>query len=438
MKKLNNSHVENSTGELRSFLILWLTQSLSSLGSAATNFALIIWSYQQQGSALTTALLTVCSYLPYVLMSIFAGTFCDRFDKKKLMLLSDSFAAVCTVAVLILLETGQLAIWHLYLLNALNGLMNTIQQPASEIAVSLLVPKRHYQRISGLRSFSNSLTSIMTPAVATALMTLADIRAVIMFDLSTFVLAFIALLCFVRIPELTDKSETGESFFNAAREGIEYLKNNRGILDLIFFLAAINLTASMYNAALPALIISKSGDTALGVLNTVTGIAMLVGSAAASLMPEPKSRVRVICNTLLISMGTENILLALGNTLPIWCIGGILGWLGIPIMNANLDVVMRTRIPPSMQGRVYSARNTLQFFTIPIGYFIGGLLVDKVFEPFMESAPSLLTRIFGEGKGSGAAVLFAIIAVVGVVTCIIFRYDRHIWELESKESEKMQ
>ena len=114
-----------------------------------TNFALIVWSYQQEGSALTTALLSVCSYAPYVVMSIFAGALSDKWSKKATMLVSDSFAALCTAAVLLLLLAGRLEIWHLYCLNALNGLMNTVQQPAADVATSLLTPKKYYQRACG-------------------------------------------------------------------------------------------------------------------------------------------------------------------------------------------------------------------------------------------------------------------------------------------------
>lgn len=107
--------------ELWNFLILWSTQSFSALGSSMTNFALVVWSYQEKGSALTTALLSICSYAPYVLMSIFAGALSDKWDKKKTMLICDSFAALCTVVVLVLLQTGRLKIWHLYILNAMSG-----------------------------------------------------------------------------------------------------------------------------------------------------------------------------------------------------------------------------------------------------------------------------------------------------------------------------
>lgn len=435
--------IKTTFRELNGFLILWLTQSFSALGSSMTNFALIIWSYQQQGSALTTAMLSICSYAPYVLMSIFAGALSDKWNKKITMLVSDTFAALCTVAVLLLLSTGKLEIWHLYCLNALNGLMNTVQGPAADVTISLLTPKKHYQKVSGMRSFSNSLVSILTPVIATAFLAFTNIQAVIAFDLFTFAVAFISLLFFIKIPK-ADAEEGGnekqESVLKAAKSGLVYLKHNRGILDLILFLAAINLTASVYNAAFPAMLLSREGEVALGIVNTATGIATLIGSIIVSFLPAPKSRVRVICNALLISMSTENFFLAFGKTVPIWCIGAILGWICIPLMSANMDVLFRSRIPISMQGRVYSVRNTLQFFTIPLGYLLGGILVDKVFEPFMAVAAqeqgSLLTLVFGSGKGSGAAMLFAVIAIVGVITCLVFRRDKHIWALEKENEEE--
>ena len=424
--------------ELRTFLILWITQSFSALGSAMTNFALVIWSYQQQGSALTTSVLAVCSYAPYVLLSIFAGALSNRWNKKVTMLACDSVAAVCSVCVLILLTTGNLHIWHLYLINALNGLMNTVQQPASEVTISLLAPQKHYQKVSGLRSFSNSLVTILTPVIATAMLSFTNIYFIILFDLITFVVAFIALLCFIKIPKVKeDIKAAGETVIQLVKGGIRYLWDNRGILDLMLFLAVINFTASIFNAALPAMMLSRSGagEVALGAVNTVTGLATLLGSILVSFMPPPKSRVRVICNCLLFSMSTENFILAFGRSIPVWCIGAVLGWIFIPVMGANMDVLFRTKIPIEMQGRVYSVRNSLQFFTIPLGYLCGGFLVDRVFEPFMaaQSTSSVWITLFGSGKGSGAAMLFFVIGMFGALSCLPFRADKNIWKLETKD-----
>ncbi len=424
--------------ELRTFLLLWVTQSFSALGSAMTSFALVVWSYQQQGSALTTSLLSICSYAPYVLFSIFAGALSDRWNKKAIMLASDSFAAACTLTVLLLFRAGRLEIWVLYIVNALNGLMNTMQQPASDVAVSLLTPQKHYQKVSGLRSFSNSLVTILAPVLATALLAAAGLQAVIFFDLGTFAAAFLTLAGWIQIPKAREGTSPAEPPLRAARQGLRYLKENRGILHLILFLAIINFTASIYNAALPAMLLSRqgAGEPALALVNTFAGIATMGGSVLVSIAPPPKSRVRVIFNSLLFSMSTENFFLAFGRSTPIWCLGAVLGWACIPFMNANMDVLLRTRIPIDMQGRVYAARNALQFFTIPLGYFLGGLLIDQVFEPFMatQSSGSFWAALFGTGKGSGAALLFFVIGMTGMLSCLPFYRDRHIRALEFERS----
>lgn len=425
---------KNTLLEMRTFLLLWITQAFSGLGSSMTSYALVVWSYSQEGSALKTALLMVCSYAPYVIFSIFAGALSDRWDKKKTMLVCDTIAAATTVVTLILLQKGQLRIWHLYLLNVVIGLMNTVQQPASEVAVTRVLPEKHYQKVGGLRYFSNALNSILTPIIATAVLGFAGMNVVFAFDLFTFTVAFLVLVFAIRIPKGGEKVQKQESLRTSAKQGIVYLKKERGILDLIFFLAAINLVASVYDAAFPAMLLSREGgsEKVLGMVNAVIGISTLAGSILASLMKTPKSRVRVICNCLLFSMSFENFMLALGRTPPVWCIGGFLGWIAIPLMNTNLDAIMRLKVPEEMQGRVYSVRNSFQFFTIPVGYFLGGLLVDKVFEPLMAacSSDSILIRLFGQGKGSGAAFLFFVIAFAGIAVCLYFRHDKHIWELE--------
>lgn len=420
--------------EMKTFLLLWVTQSFSGLGSAMTSYGLVIWSYSQKGSALMTALLMVSSYAPYVLLSIFAGALSDRWNKKITMLACDSAAALSTVVMLFLLKSGGLRIWHLYLINGVNGLMNTVQQPASEVATTRVLPKKYYQKVGGLKYFSSSLNSILTPIIATAVLGIAGMEAVIAFDLFTFSVAFVVLALWIRIPERDAGEEVPEKLLESSKKGIAYLRQEKGIFHLILFLASINLVASIYDAAFPAMMLSRNGGSqkVLGLVNAVIGITTFAGSILASFMKTPKSRVRVICNSLLFSMSTENFLLAFGRTPFVWCVGGFLGWIGIPVMSANLDAIIRLHVSEQMQGRVYAARNSLQFFTIPVGYFLGGYLVDQVFEPVMaaQGPDSILVRMFGTGKGSGAAFLFLVIAFAGIGVCLYFRKDKHIWELE--------
>lgn len=136
-------------------------------------------------------------------------------------------------------------------------------------------------------------------------------------------------------------------------------------------------------------------------------------------------------------MGTESFFLALGREPFVWCLGAFLGWLCIPAMNTNMDVLLREHIPLDMQGRVYAARNSLQFFTIPAGYFLGGALIDYILEPFMaaQGASSLLGHAIGVGEGSGAALLFLLLGFAGIAICLLFRRDSNIWSLETIDEQ---
>ncbi len=417
MKKIKR----NELFHLKDFLILWSTQSISQLGSSITAFALTLWLYEKTGSSLSTATLTICSYAPYVLMSIFAGALTDRFDKKKTMLVCDVLAVFCTIVVFVLFNTNRLMVWHLYALNVISGLMNTVQQPASEVAMTLIIPEKHYQRTSGLRSLSRSLISILNPLIATALYAFIGLNGVIAVDVGSFIVAFVALLFFVKIPK--SKSDRKESVLVLAKEGIGFLKDNPMIMTLLLFMSGVNLVASAFDATLPGYVLPnpKGGQAVLGIVTSCSGIAMIIGSLIVSALPKPKDRVKVVYLTMLFSLGIENFLLAFSRKPVLWCVGQVVGWVLVPVMSVNLEVILRNSIPVELQGRVYACRNTFQFFTIPIGLFLGGFMVDNICEPLMLAYGDLpiLKTLFGIGKGSGAALMMFILGVCGSLICII-------------------
>ena len=241
-------------------------------------------------------------------------------------------------------------------------------------------------------------------------------------------------LCRCRTPR--PRVPPRKTVLQSARGGLRYLKRNPGILHLILFLAIINLTASIYNAALPAMLLSREGGSefALGAVNTVTGLATLAGSILVTALPAPKSRVRVILNTLLFSMSTENFLLAFGRGLPVWCAGVVMGWLFIPMMGANMDVLFRSKIPIEMQGRVVCrAKHAPSFSPSRWGICWAARWSTVCLKPLMAALPagSLPHALFGMGKGSGAAFLFFVIALFGSLSCLPFRADRAIRGLEA-------
>ena len=413
----------NKKNRLKYFYLLWSTQSLSQLGSAITAFALTLWLYEKTGSALSTAALRICTYVPYIVMSIFAGAISDKFNKKKTMLVCDLMAALSTIVVFVLYRTDMLDVFHLYLINAISGFMNTVQQPASEVAYTLVTPKDDYQKTSGLQSLSRSLVTIGNPVIASAIYGIAGLDAAIAIDLFTFGIAFITLAFFIKIPEVMTEGNETEGVLKLAKEGILYLKENPMILYVILFMAGVNFVASAFDAVLPAYIIPnpRGGNYVLGILTSFSGIAMVVGSLLATVMHKPKDRVRVIYLTMLFSLGTENFLLAFSRSPVLWYIGQFLGWVFVPVMGTNQNVIMKNTIPERLLGRVYACRNTLQFFTIPIGLAFGGFMVDKVCEPFMsKDIGGTLHFLFGSGKGSGAALMLFILGLIGTGMCLIF------------------
>ena len=123
------------------YFILWLSQLISGLGSSMTGFALVLWAYGQSQSAMSVSLMSFCNYVPYVFLSLFVGGFIDKHKKKTIMLVSDSIAAVGSLAILAFLLTGNLAVWNIYIMNVVVGITNAFQQPASAVAMGQIVPK---------------------------------------------------------------------------------------------------------------------------------------------------------------------------------------------------------------------------------------------------------------------------------------------------------
>lgn len=411
---------------LRDFLVLWGSQFVSTLGTAMTNFALIVWVYGQKGTASSITLLSVCSLLPSILFSFIAGTIADRWDKKRTMLVTDSFAVFGTITVLALYLMADLQIWHLYIINFLLSFMNAFQGPASYVATSLLVPKEQYVRVSGLQAFSGSIVTILAPALGSAVLAFGGLEMVLIIDLTTFTVAFSILLLFIKIPTIKrGTEEIQESFLKSCMAGIRFLKEHVALLRIILFFAFINFIAKMGGyGMMPALILSRtnSNQVSLGIVEAAVGIGTLTGSILVTLMKPAKSRVSVIFFACGISFLLGDVGQSLTHTLPLWIAAAFVSNVPMAFLNANLTAVMRTNVPIEMQGRVFSARDTIQYSTIPMGLFLGGVLADYVFEPFMaveSPIQGVLSFLFGMSKGSGIAIMFFIVGIIGCVTSFL-------------------
>ena len=359
------------------------------------------------------------------------------------MLTADLLAACGTLAVFVLHSAEVLRIWHLYVINFLLSLMNAFQEPASFVAVSMLVPKEHYAKADGLQGFSGAAISILAPVLGALLLACGGLDLVLMIDLASFAAAFLVVLFLIRIPEPERRKPEEESFSETCLAGIRYLKEHTAILRITLFLAAINFLAKLGNdGMLSPFILGRTGNnqSVLGMAQSFTALGVLAGSLLAAMTKPPRRRTRLI----FITTGfvfTGNIIQSLASRPWLWCAAAFGSYLPAAVMNVNMDILMREKVPPEMQGRVFSAKSTLQNFTIPPALLLGGLLADTVFEPFMGTdspAQRVLSGLFGTGKGAGIGLMFFFVGIAGMVVSFI-RLRKPVYrELDRTESEPLQ
>lgn len=434
---------KHSFKQLHSFLLLWGSQTVSQLGTAMTDYAVIIWVYSQKGTASSVTLLTVCTFLPTIFFRFLAGSMVDRQNKKQIMLIADLLAVCGTLAVFALHSAEALQIWHLYVINFLLSLMNAFQEPASFVAVSLLVPKEHYARVGGLQGFSGAAVSILAPTLGALLLAAGGLDLVLMIDLATFAVAFLVLLFLIRIPEPERQATEEEPFSKTCLAGIRYLKDHTAILRITLFLAVINFLAKLGNdGMLSPFILGRTGNnqSVLGMVESFTALGVLAGSLLATTMKPIKKRTRLIfITTGFVFAG--NIFQSLTSRPWLWCAAAFGSYVLAAVMNVNMDILMRERVPLEMQGRVFSAKSTLQNFTIPPALLLGGLLADTVFEPLMGTdspVQRVLSGFFGTGKGSGIGLMFFVFGLTGMLVSFT-RLRKPVYrELDRKEKEMIQ
>ena len=409
--------------ELKSFLLLWSSQTVSELGTAMTDYALVIWAYQKTGLASSVTMLTFFMFLPTILFRFIAGTYVDRKNKKRIMLAADLIAACGSLLVLGLYTGSILEIWHLYLINTVLSFMNSFQESASFVAVSLIVPPKHYTRIGGLQGISGSIVSILAPALGSLLLVTGGMKLVLICDLASFAFAFLILLFLVKIPESGHPDMEKEPFLKSCRDGIRFLRDNKVLLHLTLFIAVVNLLAKLGNDGLLApFVLGKSGNDQriLGIVQAATSAGILAGSIAMTFLKPVKDKVRLIFISCTFIYFTE-VIMSLSDHSAVWSISNFAGYLAAVIMGANLDAVLREKVPAQMQGRVFSAHDTLKNCTNPLGLLMSGYLADYVFEPFMKTETplqSFLSCFFRSGSGSGIALMFFIVGITGMLISI--------------------
>lgn len=418
---------------LKNFYIFTIGQFISQFGSRMTSYGFTLWIYKITNSVFYTSLVTLCYLVPEILFNFIAGTLSDKWDKKTVLKVSDSFAGVLSFIILILLIFGKLKFQYIFIINILLGIADSFQAPTSEVVISLIVSKKDYIKTSGIRSFFKSFLDIFVPILSVSIYVLWGLKVIIIIDLMTFIFAYLTLIIFVKIPKL-QISDKKENFINDFILGIKYLLSMKDILALIFFMGFINLVYGIYSTALAPMVLLRNGnnDFQLGIVTSMIGIAGLVGSMILKFFPKFKNYSVFLTNIMIFSFGICNFSLGIGKNYIIWVVGIFLGNILVPLLLANVDYLTRVRIPIELQGRVFSARNTIQYLFLPIGIFLSGFLNDFVFYPIIKDNSLLLENLSFLGENSqeiSVALLYIFIGFLGIIGSIIFRNNKNFKNL---------
>lgn len=415
---------------LNTFLIIWFGQIVSILGSGLTGFALGVWIYEQTGLATQLGLIFLFNTLPGILVAPLAGVMVDRWDRRWAMILSDSVAAVTTMVVASLLLTNQLEAWHIYITSTIASMSSAFQWPAYASSVALLVPKKHLGRADGLLLLGHAAGQIVSPVLAGFLIVSIQIQGVILIDLATFLFALITILL-VRIPKpesvQQEKEEQKSSIVKEAIQGWQFIVARRGLLALLLFFATINISAGFVDVLITPLVLSFSSPDKLGIVLSIGGSGMMIGSLAMSIWGGPKQRVFGVIGFSLL----QGLVLLLGGfrpSIPLVAFAAFVFLFSSAFINGSSQVIWQSKTPPALQGRVLALEKMFATASLPIAYLLAGPLADFVFEPLLAEGGALsntIGRIIGSGSGRGIGLLLIILGVVNIVAVILgYLYPR--------------
>ena len=421
---------------MRAFYVMWSGQFVSIFASQMTSFAITLWAWDFSQSATTLVLVGLASFLPRMVLSPFAGTLVDRWNRKLVMALSDAGAALATAFLLTMFYTGQAQIWHLYLAGFFVGGFGAFQYPATTSVITTMVAKDQLSRANSLQSLIGSASGIGAPLLAGGLIAWIGISGILVIDLVTFFLA-LATLIIIQIPQplKTMDGEAGQgTFWQETLHGLRYILARGSLVAIFLLFMASNISAGFISPMINPFVLSRSGNDAavLGLVRSAGSVGFLAGGLLMSAWKGPRRRITGVAAGFIVEGLFGAMILGLGRSAPAWMAGFFVTGLSITVVNTLYITILQAKIAPDLQGRVFGIEYLTTTASFPIGQLVAGLAADRWFEPAMQSS-TVLAEFFdvlvGTGPGSGIGLVILIggllTAAVGV-GCFIIRPIREI------------
>ncbi|MCY1078388.1 MFS transporter [Archangium lansingense] len=431
-----------TTRPFHAFLVTWVGLVVTWFGSGLTTFALGTFMYQRSGSVTQYGLFQFFYFLPMMLLSPVAGALIDRWDRRRVLILAELGAGVSAALIWLLLHTSdkglwQLELWHLYVLIALGSCFGTFQLPACYAATSLLVPKEQLGRANGMIELAFGAGQILAPLTVGQVLASIGLQGIVLMDVVSFALS-ITLLLFIRYPPtppLTEEAQADQkSLWRETVSGWHYIRARPGLLQLMVFIGVLNLVTGMVIVLITPLVLSFTDVPTLSRVMSFAGVGMVVGAVVMTAWGGPKRRVHGVLGFYLLS-AFALFAAALPPTALIVAGGAFVFIMCSPLILSCMQAIWQSKVPPALQGRVFSVRRMLGLAATPIAALISGPLCDHLFEPLLAPGGALehsVGRVLGVGKGRGIAFVFVVLGVTIIVHTLVSYLSPRIRNVEDE------
>ncbi|MFC2078593.1 MFS transporter [Candidatus Bipolaricaulota bacterium] len=365
------------------FFTIWTGQQLSIVGSRAAQFALVWWLTLETGSATVLATASLVAFLPIILLGPFIGALVDRWNRRLVMIVADSFIALVGLWLAYLFWSDLMQVWHVYVVMLARSFGETFHGPAMAASTTLMVPEKHYTRVSGLNQTIHGLLNLIGAPLGALLLSIMPLHGVMMVDVVTAVFAVVPLL-FVMIPqpkqEHVDRIKAS-SFLTNARDGLRFVLHWPGMLVLLAGASVFKIVLMPAFNLAPLLVTNHFGGGApeLSLLEAAVGLGMLLGGLALSVWGGFRKKVYTILLGL-VGIGLASLALGLTPSDMYWLaiVSVFVIGLMIAFTDAPISAIMQATVPPEMQGRVFGLLGSLFSLTTPLGLGMVALVGNAV------------------------------------------------------------
>ena len=365
------------------FFILWTGQAVSLLGSQLVQFALIWWLTQETRSATVLAVASLVGLLPRVILGPFIGALVDRWNRRRIMLVADSMIALVSLVLAFLFFSGNVRIWHVFVIMFVRSVGGGFHGPAMTASTSLMVPKRHLTRIQGLNQMLDGGLNIVSAPLGAILLDLMPIEGILGIDVITAMFAIVPLF-FIAIPQPEPSQEhVGKvsTVWQDVRVGFRYMLGWPGLMIIAMMAVVINMLFTPAFSLLPLLVTEHFGGEALqlGAMQSALGVGVVLGGLLLGAWGG--FRRRILTSIVgLIGAGSGVLMLGLipGSSFSAAAVAMFIVGMMLPLANGPILAVIQATVRPEMQGRVLTLLSSAASAMSPVGLSIAGPVADAV------------------------------------------------------------